>query len=85
MSYSESMADLENPPAGSWVQGVLSRMRHPHLFVLLLVLLGLDLIVPDMVPMVDELLLAVLTVLVGTWRRSEEDVPPPPPPALPGR
>lgn len=80
------MASIDTPPASSWLQGMLSRMRHPHLFLLLLVLLGLDLIVPDMVPMVDELLLAVLTVLVGTWRKPAEDVPPPPPPpALPGR
>jgi hypothetical protein len=80
------MAGLENPSAGSWLQATLSRMRHPHLFLLLLVLFGLDLVVPDLVPMVDELLLAVLTVLVGTWRKREDDPPPPPPPpALPGR
>ena len=79
---------LDNPPVRSWLQGKLSRMRHPHLFLLLLVLFGVDMIVPDLVPMVDELMLAVLTVLVGTWRRAAEDAPPPPPqppPALPGR
>jgi hypothetical protein len=82
------MVSLENPPVRSWLQGKLSRMRYPHLFLLLLVLFGVDMIVPDLVPMVDELILAVLTMLVGTWRRSGEDAPPPPsqpPPALPGR
>jgi hypothetical protein len=81
------MASPETSPAVPWLQGMLGRMRYPHLFVLLVVLLGLDLIIPDVVPLIDELMLAVLTVLVGTWRRPEEDAepPPPPPPALPGR
>lgn len=75
----------ESPLVRSWLQDKLSRMRHPHLFLILLVLFGLDMVVPDLVPMVDELMLAILTVLVGTWRRSEEgSPPPPPPPALPG-
>jgi len=79
------MASSDDAPVRPWLQGLLARMRYPHLFLVLLALFAVDLVVPDMVPMVDELMLAVLTVLVGTWRRSDEDVPPsPPPPALPG-
>ncbi len=71
----------------SALPGLLARLRHPHLFVLLLVLFLADLVLPDMIPFVDEILLAILTVLLGTWRRPRaEDEPPPPspPPALPG-
>jgi hypothetical protein len=68
--------------------GLLSRLKHPQLFLLLVVLFGLDLIVPDLIPFVDEIVLALVTVLVGTWRRPPGEVPPPPPqeppPALPG-
>jgi len=62
----------------------LSRLRHPHLFVLLLALFLVDLVVPDFIPFLDELVLAVLTVLLGSWRRPSEEGPAPPPPALPG-
>ncbi len=44
-----------------------SRLRYPYLFVLLLVLFLLDLVIPDAIPFVDEALLALLTVLVGSW------------------
>ena len=53
----------------------LSRLRFPWLFTLLLGLLGIDLVVPDFVPFVDEVLLAVTTLLLGTWKRRKQSPP----------
>lgn len=45
-----------------------SRLRFPWLFGLTAVLFGVDLLVPDMVPFADELLLGLTTLLLGAWR-----------------
>jgi len=71
---------------------LLPRLRFPQLFVILAGLLVLDLLVPDPIPLVDELTLAVLTFLIGSWRTRHAPQPPPRdvtppndgPPALPG-
>lgn len=46
-----------------------SRLRFPWLFALTALLLVIDLLVPDPVPLLDEIVLALLTLLFGTWRR----------------
>ena len=43
-------------------------MKYPWVFVLLAAVFVLDTIVPDPIPFVDEIMLALLTFLVGTWR-----------------
>jgi hypothetical protein len=63
---------------------LLARLRHPHLFLLLLALFLVDLVMPDVIPFLDEIVLAILTLLLGSWRKPPEGEPPaPPPPALP--
>ena len=52
-----------NTPAQSVITGFLGRLRTPRLFVLAAVLLGIDLVVPDFVPFLDEILLAILTLV----------------------
>lgn len=47
----------------------LARLRFPRLFVLALVLFGVDLVVPDLIPFADEVLLGVGTALLAAWRR----------------
>ena len=47
----------------------LSGLRFPTLFVLLVGLFLLDLLIPDIVPFVDEILLGILTLIVGNLRR----------------
>ncbi len=46
----------------------LSGLSFPKLFLLLSGLFLLDLVVPDMIPFLDEMFLATLTVLFGMWR-----------------
>jgi hypothetical protein len=40
-------------------------LRYPQLFLLTAALFAVDLVVPDMIPFVDELLLGMLTLLLG--------------------
>jgi hypothetical protein len=46
-----------------------SKLRFPWLFGLVLALFASDLIVPDFVPFIDELLLGLTTVLLGSWKQ----------------
>ena len=46
-----------------------SRLRFPWLFALTALLLVIDLLVPDPVPLLDEIVLALLTLLFGMCRR----------------
>jgi Family of unknown function (DUF6116) len=41
----------------------LARLATPRLFLLAAALLGLDLVIPDFVPFIDEILLAILTLI----------------------
>jgi len=55
---------------GPWiVQRLFSRMRFPWLFALFAVMLVVDLALPDIVPMLDEAILALGTALFATWKK----------------
>jgi hypothetical protein len=43
-------------------------LRFPTLFALFALLTALDLVLPDPLPLVDELGLALLTLLLALWR-----------------
>lgn len=43
-------------------------LRFPVLFLLLATVTAADLVVPDILPFVDELVLALLTAIFGLWR-----------------
>jgi hypothetical protein len=45
-----------------------SRLKFPWLFAVTAILFGLNLVIPDPIPFVDELLLGLVTLLLGTWR-----------------
>lgn len=49
--------------------GFLSRLRHPTLFRIVAVLMVLSWILPDPVPFLDEIITALLTLLLATWRK----------------
>lgn len=50
-----------------------SGLRFPVLFFATAGLFLLDLVVPDLVPFADELLLGLLTILFGTWQKRRKD------------
>jgi hypothetical protein len=49
------------------------RLRFPQLFVLTAALFLIDVAVPDFLPFVDEILLALATILLATWRRQKSE------------
>jgi len=71
-----------------------ARLRFPTLFWITAGLFVVDLIVPDLVPFADEILLGLATLILSNWQkparegaviehepRSPPPPPPPPPPA----
>jgi len=58
-------------PLATLIQRYLPRLRYPYLFLILGGLFLVDLVTPDPIPFVDEMLLLTFTT------RHEEDRPPP--------
>lgn len=48
------------------------RLRFPQLFLLAVALLVLDLLVPDMIPFLDEILLGLATLILSALRRPDD-------------
>jgi len=53
-------------------------LRFPVLFLVLLTVTIADLLIPDFIPFVDEIVLGLLTAIFGLWRKRRE-----PPPGAP--
>ncbi len=53
-----------------------SRLRFPQLFTVAALLFGLDLLLPDMIPFVDEILLGLLTALLAVLEKPRSVQPP---------
>lgn len=52
------------------------RLRFPQLFALAAGLFLLDLVVPDPIPFMDEILLGLATLLLGSFRKKRNPAPP---------
>jgi len=66
---------MRNPllaPVLSW----LHRLRHRQLFLVVATLLVVDVMVPDVVPFIDELLLATATLWLGSRKRPHASAKP---------
>jgi hypothetical protein len=50
-----------------------SRLKFPWLFAVTAILFGLNVIIPDPIPFVDELLLGMMTLLLGTLRKRKSE------------
>ena len=51
----------------------LSQLRFPYLFLLTAGIFFLDLLIPDMVPLADEILLGLGTLLLSKLKRKDGD------------
>ncbi len=58
----------------------LGRLSFPRLFVVTAALFLIDLVVPDLVPLADELLLGLGTLLLASWKKRKDTPPLTPPP-----
>jgi len=82
------MTTPERSPWFQFLARLLPSMKYPQLFTVLLLLFLADVLIPDAIPFVDEVLLGLLTLLVGSWKSRREPGPRPPEddtPALPGQ
>lgn len=68
------MAVPKNPMVLALV-GWASRLRFPWLFAITATLFILDVLVPDFVPLADEILLGLATLLLGSWKRRRDGKP----------
>jgi len=61
---------MTHSPKVSFVARILERLnlRFPTLFLVLAILTLIDFVVPDSIPFLDEIGLALLTVLFGMWK-----------------
>ena len=71
------MSSPVRSPLTALINRLLPRMRYPYLFLVLGLLFLIDLVLPDPIPLIDEVLLAVLTFLAATFttRRNIEPEP----------
>jgi hypothetical protein len=71
------MSTPARSPLTALVNRLLPRFRYPYLFLVLGALFLIDLVVPDPIPLVDEILLAVLTFIAATFgtRRDPDTAP----------
>ena len=56
--------------------GFLGKLSYPRLFALTAALFAVDIVVPDIVPFADELLLGLGTLLLANWKRRKEPAAP---------
>jgi hypothetical protein len=56
-----------------WIVGRVAQMRFPVLFAIAAALFAVDLVVPDMIPFVDEILLGLATALFATWKKRRHE------------
>ena len=54
----------------------LSRLRSWQLFLLAGALFLADLVVPDPIPLIDEMMLGLATLLLGRWKRRRDVIDP---------
>lgn len=52
----------------------LSRLRFPQLFLITGIIFVVNVIVPDLIPFVDEIMLGLLTLLLGSLREKRNTV-----------
>ena len=55
------------------VERFAGRLRFPALFFLTATLFVVNLVVPDPLPFIDEILLGLVTLLLGSWRNRGRD------------
>jgi hypothetical protein len=74
------MANGSSSALGKILDRITGNMRFPHLFLVLLGLLAVDLVIPDPIPFLDEAALALLTLMVSRWPARREETTPKAPP-----
>lgn len=64
-------------PITAPILGFLSRLSFPRLFLVAAALFFADLLIPDFIPLADELLLGMGTLLLASWKKRKDPLSPP--------
>ena len=76
------MANVTRGLIPTLVARFAGRLRFPQLFAFTGTLFLLDLLIPDLIPFMDEMMLGLLTLLLGMWKSDEppadNELPKPP-------
>lgn len=64
------MTNLLTAPVMRW----LSRLSFPRLFVVFALLFLVDVVLPDPIPFIDEILLGLGTVLFASWKNRKKPI-----------
>lgn len=70
-----SFTRMSNPflsPVLRW----LGKLSFPRLFAVTAALFFIDLLVPDFIPLIDEILLGLGTLLLARWKKPSNEKPP---------
>lgn len=67
----------------AFILAYLVQLRFRYLFLVTAEVFAVDLVVPDLIPFVDELLFGALTLLFAAWKRDKRTMPPTAPSSAP--
>ena len=74
LSEPSKLKSIRNPLFGG-LMAWAARLRFPQLFLLTVVLFFVDLLIPDLIPLADELLLGLAAILLGSLRKRTPEPP----------
>ena len=60
---------LSQPTVLGMLPQMVRGLRFPQLFVLTVALFLLDVLIPDLIPFVDEILLGLASLLLASWKK----------------
>ncbi|MBW8366488.1 MAG: hypothetical protein K0M70_01320 [Arenimonas sp.] len=60
-----------NPVTGP-LMAFASRLRFPTLFFITLGLWAVNMVVPDPIPLIDEIVMGLLTLMLATWKKRKQ-------------
>lgn len=66
---------MSNPLTGR-IFAFANQLRFPTLFLVTAVLFILDVLIPDLIPFADELLLGLGAILLSHWKKDRDPKPP---------
>ncbi len=62
---------MPNPATGP-IMGFASRLRFPTLFAITLGLWALNMLIPDPLPLIDEIVMGLVTLMLATWKKPRD-------------
>lgn len=65
---------MANPATGT-IMGYASRLRFPTLFMITLGLWAVNMIIPDPLPLIDEIVMGLVTLMLATWKKPQDTRP----------